>query len=421
MNYKETLDFLFAQLPMYQRVGKAAYKANLNNTYALDKYFKHPHTKYKTIHVAGTNGKGSVSHMLSSVLQSAGYKVGLYTSPHLLDFRERIKINGNMISEDAVNSFVSNNTVIIKKIQPSFFELSVAMAFNYFAEENVDIAVVEVGLGGRLDSTNIIMPELSIITNIGIDHIQFLGENIEDIAFEKAGIIKENIPVVIGKTQEKTKQMFKSKANQQKAKIFFADKNLTIDYSLLSTDNYQMFNIKKSGKIIYKNLKLDLLGEYQKENIITTLIAIEVFNNKNTSISNNNIYKGLANVIKNTGLQGRWQILEKNPLIICDTAHNIDGIKQVIKQINNTAYKNLHIVFGMVNDKSRMEILNILPKNATYYVTKASVPRALDEKILFSEITQLKLKSKYYKNVEKAIIEAKNNAEKNDLIYIGGS
>ncbi|NOQ27756.1 MAG: bifunctional folylpolyglutamate synthase/dihydrofolate synthase [Bacteroidales bacterium] len=421
MNYQETLDWLFSQLPMYQRQGKAAYKADLNNTLDLDKYFDHPHRKFKSIHVAGTNGKGSTSHMLASVLQESGYKVGLYTSPHLKDFRERIRINGQMISEDFVLRFIEDHHLKFEELKPSFFEMTVSMAFDYFAKENIDIAIVEVGMGGRLDSTNIIEPDISIITNIGLDHTAFLGNSLSEIAKEKAGIIKKDTPVVIGETHSETEAVFRKFAKENKSEIYFADKYYFCDYGMLSIDNKQIFNIKKDDKIIYQDLKLDLLGIYQKKNLLTVLRSINLLIEKKYKITNKSIYKGLENVSKNTGLQGRWQLLGDNPTIVCDTAHNLDGITLVVNQIKQTPYKNLHIVFGVVDDKNIDSILKILPTNAKYYFAKANIPRALDQKILKEKANSYGLLGNEYKNVQEALKKAKKNASLNDLIFIGGS
>ncbi|MCB2194932.1 MAG: bifunctional folylpolyglutamate synthase/dihydrofolate synthase [Bacteroidetes bacterium] len=421
MNYQETIQWLFNQLPMYQRQGKAAYKADLENTLNLDKYFNHPHKNYRSIHVAGTNGKGSVSHMLASILQEAGYKVGLYTSPHLKDFKERIRINGHMIPEDFVVEFVQQHKGIFEEIKPSFFEMTVAMAFEYFAQEKIDVAVVEVGMGGRLDSTNIIHPDLSIITNIGLDHTVFLGDSLEKIATEKAGIIKENVPVIIGETQKETKQVFLDKAIEKQTAISFADQYYDVDYALLSAENKQVFNVKHDNKVVYGNLKLDLLGSYQQNNMVTVLKAVDVLNMNNYNLDLSCIYNGLFDVAKNTGLKGRWQILDHNPLTVCDTAHNLEGLKYVVEQIKQTAYKKLHMVFGVVDDKNIEHILKILPQNAEYYFTKASIPRALDEKILYQKANQEGLKGHYYDQVALALKKAKKNATSNDLIFIGGS
>lgn len=420
MNYKETLDWLFSQLPMYQRQGKSAYKADLNTTLDLDEYFKHPHKNFRTIHIAGTNGKGSTSHMLASVLQEAGYKVGLYTSPHLKDFRERIKINGDMVSEQFVVDFIRNHKQKFEELKPSFFEMTVAMAFEYFSQEQVDVAVVEVGMGGRLDSTNIISPELSIITNIGLDHTAFLGTNLAQIAKEKAGIIKSGVPVVIGQTQEETKGVFREIAKQMDTEIFFADQEFSIDYEMLTLENKQSFNVKLNNENFYKNLELDLLGVYQKKNILTALKTVELLKDK-YQISKQNIYAGLKSVVKNTGLLGRWQILNAKPLTICDTGHNEDGISDIIIQINQTAYKNLHFVLGVVDDKNIDTILGMLPKDAEYYFTRAQIPRALDENLLKEKAQEYNLKGKSYSSVKKALENAKKNAEHNDLIFIGGS
>ena len=421
MNYQETIEWLFSQLPMYQRQGKAAYKADLNNTLELDEYFNHPHRKFKSIHVAGTNGKGSVSHMLASVLQESGYKVGLYTSPHLKDFRERIRINGQMISENFVVKFVKNHRTKFEEIKPSFFEMTVAMAFDYFAKENIDVAVVEVGMGGRLDSTNIIQPDLSIITNIGLDHTAFLGNSLSEIAKEKAGIIKKDTAVVIGETQIETAYVFQSIAKEKLTDIYFADKYYKCNYAMLSIDNKQVFNIKKDNKIVFSDLKLDLLGTYQKKNLLTVLRSIDLLIEKGYSIKNQAIYEGLERISKNTGMKGRWQILGFNPTIICDTAHNLEGITFVVNQINQTPHKNLHFVLGTVDDKDINKILKILPQDAQYYYTKADIPRALDQNILRKKANELGLKGDAYNKVELALEQAKKNANANDLIFIGGS
>lgn len=421
MNYQETLNWLFDQLPMYQRQGKAAYKADLKNTIELDNYFNHPHYNFKSIHVAGTNGKGSVSHMLASVLQEAGYKVGLYTSPHLKDFRERIRINGKMVSEDFVVQFVEEHHIKFKEIKPSFFEMTVAMAFDYFAKEKIDVAVIEVGMGGRLDSTNIIQPDLSIITNIGLDHTAFLGNSLAEIAIEKAGIIKNNVPVIIGETQEETIEVFKNTAQENQTQIHIADQYYSLDYAMFSVDSKQIFNIKHNNEIVYPNLKLDLLGKYQSKNILTVLRTIDILIQLGYSIEMKSIYLALENVVRNTGLLGRWQILGENPTIICDTGHNLEGMHYVIDQINQTPYENLHVVFGVVNDKNIDKILEILPQHARYYFTKADIPRALNQNLLKEKASNYGLKGESYEKVEIALENAKKNARHNDLIFIGGS
>ncbi len=420
-DYKETLDFLFNQLPMYQRVGKAAYKADLFTTQKLDDYFNHPHRSYKTIHVAGTNGKGSVSHCIASVLQEAGYKVGLYTSPHLKDFRERIKVNGSMIRQEAVVDFVENHSEIIEELKPSFFEMSVAMAFDYFKTEEVDVAIMEVGMGGRLDSTNIISPELSVITNIGLDHTAFLGNTLEKVAGEKAGIIKPDIPVVIGQTQKETSPVFKAIATERSAPIEFADQKYTIPYATLSIDERQVFQLYNKEGLIYSDVKLDLLGRYQLKNAITIIVSVEKLRDLGFRISQSNIYDGLNNVVVNTGLLGRWQYLGYNPRIICDTGHNKDGVEELVKQIEITPHQALHFVLGMVDDKDHSAILDLLPKNAIYYFTRAAIPRSMEAEKLELLASEHGLKGYAYLNPKCALEAAKKNAGANDLIFIGGS
>jgi dihydrofolate synthase/folylpolyglutamate synthase len=347
MQYEAVLDYLFEQLPYYQRKGPAAYKGNLENTLALDKMFEHPHRKFQAIHVAGTNGKGSVSHMLAAILEKAGYKTGLYTSPHLKDFRERIRINGKMVEESYVSGFVErflelNNS---ESLEPSFFELTVLMAFEYFASENVDVAVVETGLGGRLDSTNIIEPVLSVITNISFDHTALLGDSLGRIALEKAGIIKKNVPVIVGETHPQTSAIFEGKARENDAPLLFADQLLNTGYSMLSTDQKQLFNIKNGHGILFENLKLDLMGKYQSKNICTLLCTVMELQRMQWNISEQNIRNGLENVSGLTGLAGRWQTIGINPLIICDTAHNEAGIGEVVAQLRQIPHKKLHFIF----------------------------------------------------------------------------
>jgi dihydrofolate synthase/folylpolyglutamate synthase len=423
VNYKKTLDYLLDRLPMFHRIGKAAYKNSLDNTLKLDEIFGHPHRQYKTIHVAGTNGKGSVSHMLAAVFQTAGYKTGLYTSPHLKDFRERIKINGQMISEDEVVEWVENYPIKnnLWNIEPSFFELTATMAFDYFAKQKVDIAIIEVGLGGRLDSTNIITPEVSIITNISFDHVDLLGDTLEKIAAEKAGIIKKDIPVVIGLTQNETKQVFVETAKTRQTSIYFADKEYVTSYSMIGMDGRQILNVEQNGELFYREFKLDLLGHYQTQNVPVILKTVDMMVEKGWQISRENIYDGLANAAKITGLMGRWQIIGNNPLTVCDTGHNEDGIKMVVSQIKNTAYKTLHFVFGVVADKNPNAILRLLPTDAVYYFTRANIPRALDEKELAQKATEFGLKGECYLSVQEAFNAAKLNAGKNDLIFVGGS
>lgn len=420
MNYQETINYLFNQLPMFQRTGKAAYKANLDTTLALDAYFEHPHKNFKCIHVAGTNGKGSVSHTLASVLQSAGYKVGLYTSPHLRDFRERVKVNGEMISEQAVVDFVASNKTTFEELSPSFFEMTVALAFEYFAKEKVDIAVIEVGLGGRLDSTNIIDPLLTIITNISFDHTSLLGNSIPIIAGEKAGIIKSNVPVVIGERHFESEPVFREKAKTQESPIYFAEEA----YELLNTDlkdncrNISFCNTKTSKEI---SLSSDLLGIYQVKNIRTALLAIDQLNEIGFNLTDAIIKDGISKIVAQTSLLGRWQRLGENPRIICDTGHNVAGVGEILKQMNSLQFENLHMVIGMVDDKEIDEVLNMLPKTAKYYFTRASIPRALDQEILKEKAGKFELVGKTYKNVPEALQAAKNESGKNDLIFVGGS
>lgn len=421
MTYQETIDFLYTQLPVFQREGASAYKANLNNTLALDEHLNHPHAKYKTIHVAGTNGKGSVSHTLASILQKEGYKVGLYTSPHLKDFRERIRVNGEMVTEAFVINFTKEQQPFIASHAPSFFELTVGMAFKYFEEMKVDIAVIEVGLGGRLDSTNIISPILSIITNIGYDHTALLGNTLELIAAEKGGIIKEKTPVVIGRTQPETEPIFKEIAASKGAPLYFAPDVYHAETGMLSEKRKQLFNFYRHEKLAFRELEFELAGIYQKENLATILMAAELLNDLGLTICYNSIREGASTVVETTGLKGRWQTLGYNPLIICDTGHNEDGIKHVMEQINGMAYKQLHIVLGMVNDKDHTSVLKLLPKNAIYYFTRAQIPRSLDEQTLQQEAQKHQLIGKSYPSVALAVDEAKKNASVNDLIFIGGS
>ncbi len=386
---------MFAKLPMYQQKGKSAFNAKLDNINNLAHHLDYPQNKFKSIHVAGTNGKGSSSHMLASILQEAKYKVGLYTSPHLKDFRERIRINGNPISENFVIDFVDTNKCFLEENKLSFFEMTVGMAFTYFAEENVDIAIIEVGLGGRLDSTNIIMPEASLITNIGLDHTDILGDTLSKIAFEKGGIIKKNTPVVISEYQEETKDVFNTLAKDKNAKIVYAS------------------NLKS------KNYATDLLGEYQEKNIKGVVALISELNY--FKVSEENIKKGLKNVINNTGLLGRWQVLEKKPLIICDTAHNQEGLKLVVDQIKKQQYKSLHIVLGVVKDKNLEVILPLFPKTAKYYFCSPNIFRGLESEKLQSVAKDFDLVGDVFSSVSEALIAAKKNAKDSDFIFVGGS
>jgi dihydrofolate synthase/folylpolyglutamate synthase len=422
-NYPEVLEFLFSQLPMFHRIGSAAYKDNLDNTIRLDELFGHPHRSFRTIHVAGTNGKGSVSHMLASVLQEAGYKTGLYTSPHLKDFRERIRVNGVMIPEEKVVWFTEQYLDRNRRenMEPSFFELTVSMAFDYFRSQQVDVAVIEVGLGGRLDSTNIITPEVSVITNISFDHMSLLGNTLPKIAAEKAGIIKNLVPVVIGESCEETNVVFNQFAAKASAPICFADQEYTADYSMLTIGGKQSLNIRRKEQLVYPDLQIDLLGIYQRHNVPTVLKTVDILNEKGWNISEKVIRRALLNAIQNTGLLGRWQIIGHNPLTICDTGHNPAGIRIVVEQINQTAWKELHLVIGMVNDKDQDEVLSQLPTNAQYYFTKAAIPRAAEPEELASKAEKFGLAGNCYPSVREALSAALANAGENDLVFIGGS
>ncbi len=416
MNYQETCQWLFAQLPMFQRQGQAAYKANLDNTLKLDEYFHHPHSQFKTIHIAGTNGKGSVSHMLASILQEAGYKTGLYTSPHLKDFRERIKINGEMVPEEYVIGFVEQNRDFFATLHPSFFEMTVAMAFKYFADEEVDIAVIEVGLGGRLDSTNIITPLVSVITNISFDHMALLGNSLEQIATEKAGIIKPGIPAIIGTRDSRYDFVFEQKASECQAPITFATDEWEIEKN--PDDTYKLKNQK--GEII-DNLESELKGFYQQKNIPAVLETAFSLQSNGLAIYEQDIRSGIAHVISNTGLHGRWEKLADHPYTICDTGHNIDGLTQTMAQLRTCTYNRLHIVIGMVNDKDVDSVLAIMPLEADYYFCKASIPRAMNENTLAEKARHHGLKGQTYPTVAEAYAAARKRATPEDMIYIGGS
>ena len=396
MTYQETTTWLFNQLPMFQMQGASAYKKDLTNTLLLVEHLQHPESKFKSIHVAGTNGKGSTSSMIASILQEAGYKVGLYTSPHLKDFRERIRVNGEMISEDFVVDFVAQNKTFFEVNQLSFFEMTVGLAFDYFAKEQVDVAVIEVGMGGRLDSTNIITPLVSVITNIGFDHTQFLGDTLPKIATEKAGIIKLNVPVVIGEYSNETKPVFVAKAKLENAPIYFAQDNPEVTYECA------------------------LLGDYQVHNKKTVLQAIELLQTE-FKIEEKHIKLGLKNVVQNTGLLGRWQVLKQKPFTVCDTAHNSHGLKIVLNQIQKHQFETLRIVLGVVNDKDLDSILPLFPKNANYYFCKPNVPRGLNPEILQKKATEFGLYGEVFNSVSEAYEAAVNSANNSDFIYIGGS
>ena len=379
---------------MYQRIGKAAYKADLNNTIALCKLLGNPQKELKCIHIAGTNGKGSVAHILSSILQTAGLKVGLYTSPHYRDFRERVRINGQMIPEDNVVDCVEKYQAGFETMKPSFFEMTAGLAFYHFADESVDVAILEVGMGGRLDSTNVVTPLISVITNIGYDHMEFLGDTLEKIAMEKAGIIKPGIPVVVGESNPETDNVFEQMATENGSDLYFAKQ---------------------------RDVASDLLADYQKKNISTALETIEALNSRDYNISSNQIQKGLKNVTRNTQFMGRWQQLSESPLTICDAGHNVDGMREVVAQLEKTLHKNLHFVFGTVNDKNIESVLELLPKNATYYFCSADIPRALHVNQLSTQAAGFGLHGNTYSSVSAALESAQKNAASDDLVFVGGS
>ena len=397
MNYSDTLQWMFSKLPMYQRQGSSAFKKDLTNTLALSRQLGEPEKNFSCIHVAGTNGKGSVSHMLASILQEAGFKTGLYTSPHLKDFRERIKVNGRLMRKNCVINFIKRNRSFLENQQLSFFEMTVGMAFEHFVKQAVDIAVIEVGLGGRLDSTNIITPVVSVITNIGYDHMQMLGTTLPEIAFEKAGIIKDNIPVVIGEKQEEVEQVFIRIAGEKNAPLFFAEDAIKHTYPS------------------------DLKGSYQAKNIKTVLETVHILNSKGYQLSEDQIKKGLLHVVRNTGLSGRWQVLGQQPLTICDTAHNKEGLHYVLQQLKETPHRKLHLVLGVVNDKDLSRILPLFPEDAAYYFCMPDIPRGLDATVLRKEAAAFGLKGESYPSVKDALKEATRAAHEDDLVFVGGS
>lgn len=441
MNYQETLDYLYNSVPMFQQVGSSAYKEGLENTHALDEFLGHPHTTFQSIHIAGTNGKGSCSHTLAAILQSAGYKVGLYTSPHLVDFRERIRINGETISQEYVIRFVESHRSFFEPLHPSFFELTTAMAFRYFADRHIDVAVIEVGLGGRLDCTNIIHPDLSIITNISFDHMQFLGNTLAKIATEKAGIIKKGVPVVIGETTEETKPVFLQKAQEVEAPIIFAEEEQRLKgatkFKTCTNRKWTEYPEKHSSAVqaeeaeavsgwIYENetypeLEGVLGGSYQLKNTNTLLSALPILRKSGYKISDNDVRNGFRQVDQMTGLQGRWQKLRNSPTIICDTGHNVAGISYIVEQLKQMKYERLHMVIGMVNDKDVSGVLALLPKNAVYYFTKASVKRALSETLLQQIGASAGLQGNTYPDVQSAVKAAQEKSLPEDLIFVGGS
>jgi dihydrofolate synthase / folylpolyglutamate synthase len=420
MDYEETIDYLFRKLPMFSRIGAAAYKKDLTNTRILCRFLGNPQSGFKSVHVAGTNGKGSTSHMLAAVFQKAGYKTGLYTSPHLNDFRERIKVNGEMIDKDFVRDFVSRIQPLIEEIEPSFFEITVAMAFNYFAQEKVDIAIVEVGLGGRFDSTNIILPELSVITNISFDHMNILGDTLQKIAYEKAGIIKPGIPVLVGQQQAATDQVFIQSAIENNAPLRFADQKRFVGDWKMTQRNLvvEVTTVHDNDKSYYT---LDLTGIYQIRNLVTVLEAIHILRGLGWKISEENIVQSLSHVKKLTGLYGRWEIIREHPLIVLDVAHNEDGIRQLTRQTEITDHEELHIIIGLVKDKEVGKITSLLPIHANYYFTRAMIPRALPEDELAEIASKSGLRGDHYPDVNTALQAAVSVAGRNDLIIICGS
>ena len=420
MNYLQTIEYLFSRLPMYSRIGAAAFKKDLTNTITLCEHLGNPQQKFKSIHIAGTNGKGSVSHMLAAILQTAGFKTGLYTSPHLKDFRERIKLNGDEISEKFIVAFTEKIKPLIEEIEPSFFEITVAMAFDYFAEQKVDIAVIEVGLGGRFDSTNIITPELSVITNIGWDHMNILGDSLEKIAFEKAGIIKDGVPVVIGETLPETRSIFDNIASEKNALLNLASEERNV--AGWEWEKHELVvEVAEQGKTDHKKYHLDLPGIYQSKNLLTVHEACSVLNELGYKLNEDEIRHGLQKAKKITGLHGRWEIIHENPTIILDVGHNEDGIKQIVQQIELTKHHDLHIVIGMVKDKEIDTVLSLLPHSANYYFTQAHIPRALPAETLKEKAGKFNLYGIIVTDVNEAIKEAKAKAHKDDLILVCGS
>lgn len=419
--YEEILEWMYTRIPMYQRQGKAAYKSDLATTEALDACMGHPHRSFRSVHVGGTNGKGSVSHILASVLQKAGYKTGLYTSPHLKDFRERIRVNGRMVEKEYVVSFIERHHEDIDRLKPSFFEMTVAMAFEYFRHASVDVAVLEVGMGGRLDSTNIVDPDLSVITNISLDHTQFLGNTREKIAAEKAGIIKAGRPVLVGETDPQTAPVFRQKADEKRSRLYFADHNRQIvRRNKIKADN-TCYDVLSGGQALYQHLCTDLMGSYQSKNILTAIRTFEILRELGYNLNEQHLRKGISQVAFATGFMGRWMILQHNPVIIFDTAHNQAGLDENIRELKNIARGQLHFVLSFVNDKQLDDILGLFPASANYYFTKATIPRALDEKRLARWAANYGLKGRTYPEGRAALESARQNADPGDLIYVGGS
>jgi dihydrofolate synthase/folylpolyglutamate synthase len=429
MNYEQTIDYLYTLLPVFHRDGVKAFKPDLTNTIRLCEYLGNPHKKFKSIHIAGTNGKGSTSHYMAAILQSAGYKTGLYTSPHLKDYRERFRINGKSIQKAKITAFIEQHKTIIEELKPSFFELSVALAFDFFAEAKIDVAVVEVGLGGRLDSTNIIQPELSIITNIGFDHMDILGDTLSKIAFEKAGIIKSNTPVVISERHEETSQVFMDKAKQENANIFFAEDNYSVvENTHSSTDKLNLLVdvFDKNSEKLFGEISSQLIGKYQLKNLTGIFQAIEILRNSGFIISDSAIRKGIGKVVSLTGLKGRWQVLYDNPLTICDTGHNEDGLKIVLNQIDKLYNEGFvkgqkYFILGFVKDKNVEEILQLFPKDAKYYFCQANSPRSMASENLIQIAESIGISGHSILNINDALKKVREIAKKEDFIYVGGS
>jgi len=417
--YEDVLAYLYASIPMFQRVGASAYKGDLTNTIQLCEAAGNPQLKFKSVHVGGTNGKGSTSHMLASVLQQAGYKTGLYTSPHLKSFTERIRLNGDEITKEFVVDFINRLQPSIEAIKPSFFEVTVVMAFDYFASRGIDVAVIEVGLGGRLDSTNVVTPELSVITNIGWDHMDLLGDTLERIASEKAGIIKKNVPVVVSEKQKEVEGVFIETAAKNNAPIFFATDDYTVKWQ--TGQRMPLMDAWRKGVKFMEDVSLPMQGYYQQQNVAGVLKALELLNDAGFSINHDTIIAGLKNVITNTHLKGRWQKLGERPLMICDTGHNIDGMQQLVRQIQDQSFDKLYMVIGMVKDKDITKVLELLPKDATYYFCQADLPRALDAELLAEQASKAGLTGVVVRDVNEAIRTARSRASESDFIFIGGS
>jgi len=422
MTYRETLEYLYSRLPVFTRIGKAAYKADLNNTLQLCASLGNPERAFRSVHIAGTNGKGSSSHFIASVMQEAGYKTGLFTSPHLRDFRERIRVNGKMIPARRVSAFVKANQHIFETIKPSFFEMNVALAFDYFRQEEVDIAIIETGLGGRLDSTNVLNPELSLITNISFDHKELLGDTLEKIALEKAGIIKKGKPIVVAETQESIAPVFLDVANRMGSKLFFADKVVRFDkVHKMEGSLHLQAKIQDDDREKCLSLESPLSGNYQLKNLKGVLLCLELLRKQGWKIQEKHIKQGVQKVIHNTSLHGRWEKIHNKPDVICDTGHNEAGVKEVLQLVKEANYAQLHLVWGMVADKDIQTILAMLPKEARYYFCRAAIPRALDATLLMKQAREFGLNGRAYSSVRRALAAARRTARPDDLVLVGGS